>query len=65
MRRPAGAADRAKEAGINAFQHQRPPDQREDHERNAGDADDQQQRRIVDRQHRAEQDSAANRRWCP
>ena len=56
MRRPAGAAHRAQEARIDAFQHQRPPDQREDDQRHAGDADDQQQRRIVHRQHRAEQE---------
>ena len=35
MRRPAGAADRAQEAGIDAFEHQRPPDQRQHDQRDA------------------------------
>ena len=55
MRRRAGAADRAQEARIDAFDHQRPIDQRQHDQRDRGDAGDQQQRLVVERQHRPEQ----------
>ena len=56
MRRPAGTANRTQEAGIDTFQHQRPVDQGESGERQRGDAGDQQQGLVVERQHAAEQE---------
>ena len=52
----AGTAHRAQEARIDAFEHQRPVDHGERQKRDRGDAGDQQQSRIVERQHGAEQE---------
>ena len=50
MRRTAGSADRAQEAGVDGFHPQRPPDQRQRHKRDRGDGRDQHERVIVERQ---------------
>ena len=55
MRRPAGAAHRAQKAGIDALDHQRAIDHRQDDQRDGGDGGDHQQRRVVHRQDVAEQ----------
>ena len=55
VRRAAGAADRAHEAGIDAFDDQRPVDRCQHHEADGRVRSDEQQGRIVQRQHIAEQ----------
>ena len=55
MRRSAGAAHRAHETGIDAFDHQRAVDQREHQQGERGIAGDEQQGLIVEREHVAEQ----------
>src|SRR6516162_133546 len=55
VRRTAGGADRAHEAGIDAFDHQRPVDQRQHDQGDGGIGGDQQQRLIIEREHVAEQ----------
>ena len=56
MDRRTRARHRAQEAGIHAFQHQRPVDRGQRNQRDAGDAREQEQSRVVKRQHGAEQD---------
>ena len=50
-----GAADRAQETGVDAFQHQRPVDQGEGQQRDGGDSLQQHQGGVIQRQHGAEQ----------
>ncbi len=56
VHRPTGAADGAQKSGVDAFEHKRTPDQRENQDRDRGDRRHQQQRRIIERQHVAEQE---------
>ena len=55
MRRRAGAAHRAQEHRIDAFDHQRPIDHRQHQQRDGGVEGDHQQRLVVHRQDVAEQ----------
>jgi hypothetical protein len=51
----ADAANRAQEQRVGAFQHERPEQQRENNKRQAGDRAEQDERRVVECEHRAEQ----------
>ena len=56
VRHRAGAADDPEEPRIEALHDQRAIDDRERDQRHGGDGQDEHQRRVVQRQHRAEQD---------
>ena len=55
MRRRSGAADRAQEDRVDAFEHERAVEQRQRQHGDGGDGGEQQQRVVVERQHRAEE----------